>query len=170
MAKSWYYIVEEPRRSEILREYGIPESVIHIGCYEKTDKAFQIHCQEPHRSSDDQSAEGDLVVSIYETDGDGAYACRKIGDQIEFVEFSAEEPDDIVQIALTVQGFLADLFVDLVYFHLDDGGDPKTALAKASASVGFRYLDETIAFVLEELEKPIKGYRERRHAFFLSLQ
>ena len=68
MPDNWTYIVEEPRRSELLREWGVPETIISLGSGsvpdEVTDRMveaqvdFQLRsCQTRHRMRRSQRAD-----------------------------------------------------------------------------------------------------------------
>ena len=171
MAVTWKYIVAEPLRTQLLTEYGVPERVIGLGGAEPLDEVFRDHCQPPHRSTDEQTAEDDFVVGICETNEDEALACRQRGGLVEYVAFDVDRPASIMVIADSTQGFLGRLFFELVELEVDkQGPDPRQTLASAAEAVGFEHLDATYEYVLAERGRGLLGWQRRLLDFCNSLE
>ena len=170
MSQPWRYIVAEPLRTELLTEYGIPDRVIALGAPDPPHDSLRERCQPPHRSSDEQSRDGRLVVGICETEADEVLACRRADGGLEFVSFDAEGLHSIRVVASSVQGLLAHLFFELVEADLDGGvDDPQTTLGPAAEAVGFKHLAATHEFVLEERTRGLLGWQRRLLDFCNSL-
>ncbi len=158
MPDNWIYIVEEPRRSELLREWGVPETIISLGSGSVPDEVFAFNCQKPkHVFSDAETTDRELVVGIFETTYGEALACRKQGDEIEFIYFDFKTPSNIVVYGESPDCILRALFEDIVdgqYYQRD-------AITLAAKKIGFKYLPDTYAFIFGERKETLYGPRRR---------
>ncbi len=158
MPNNWTYIVEEPRRSELLREWGVPELIISLGSGSVPDEVFAFNCQKPkHAFSDEEPSDKDLVVGVYESSYGEAYACRRQGDGIEFIYFDVKRPTDIQVYGASPQCLLRALFDEIVdgqQYQRDD-------ITRAAKKIGFKYLPDTYAFIFGERKQTLYGDRKR---------
>ena len=167
MPDNWTYIVEDPRRSELLREWGVPELIISLGSGSVPDEVFEFNCQKPkHVFSDEETSDKELVVGVYESKYDEAFACRRQGDGVEFVCFNVKRPTDVQVYGASPQCLLRALFDEIVeseYYKRDD-------IERAAKNIGFDYLADTYAFIFGERKltmydprkRDIKAYHKRR--------
>lgn len=161
----WNYIVDEPRRSELLRQLGISEPVVRLGNGGALPHpVFEFHCRTPHRSSDDQWATFPLVIALYETLGGICYAVRKVEQGLEFVSFDSEEPSALEVLGSSEQAVLADLVLEL----LGSGEHTDEAVRDGAAALGFSHFDACLAFLNRESQNE-DGYEEQRVAFTRTL-
>ena len=158
MPDNWTYIVEEPRRSELLREWGVPETIISLGSGNVPDEVFAFNCQKPkHVFSDADTSEKALVVGIFESHYDEAFACRKQGDGVEYIYFNVKRPADIEVWGASHQCLLRALFDEIVdgqQYQRDD-------ITRAAKTIGFEYLPDTYAFIFGERKQTLYGDRRR---------
>ena len=167
MPDNWTYIVEEPRRSELLREWGVPEPVISLGSGSVPDEVFEFNCQKPkHVFSEEETSDQELVVGVFESKYNEAFACRRQGDGVEFIYFSVKNPTDVQVYGASHQCLLRALFNELVesnYYKRDD-------IERAAKVIGFEYLADTYAFIFGERKltlydsrkRDMKAYHKRR--------
>ena len=158
MPDNWTYIVEEPRRSELLREWGVPELIISLGSGSVPDEVFAFNCQKPtYVFAEEETSGKDSVVGVYESQYDEAFACRRQGDGVEFIYFSVRRPTDIQVYGDSPQCLLRALFNEIVeseYYKRDD-------IERAAKKIGFDYLADTYAFIFGERKQTMYGPRKR---------
>lgn len=147
--RDWIYIVAEPRRSELLRAWGVSEAAIRLGTYDqKPHPVFEILCGEPWRSSDDQYAPtGKFVVGVYESSGDGCRAFRMTEHGLEYLEFDAESLDDASWVGRGENALWIALFADLVAETEWPDAPQLPELREAAAVVGFTRLPDVVTWV-----------------------
>ena len=167
MPESWTYIVDEPRRTELLKGYGLSNRVIGLGVDgDWSHEAFGFCCRKPMGYSDDPNEEsGDVVVGIFETDRDESFSCRKRGDILEFVSFELKDPLNLKVLGTSIQSLLAVLFEDLVQSE----GYNRWELKKAATCVGFEHLQDLYDFMMNALPLGLRGYDARLLEFVLGL-
>ncbi len=159
MSEESMYVIAEPRRTELLRGYGVSEAVISLGNGgELPDEVFDFYCLKPKTTlTGHDQKDADIVVGIFESRYDDAYGCRKGENGLEFVCFNVKHPTEIDVLGSSEQSLLGMLFEEIIdaEFH---GRDP---LTRAADAIGFKYLMETYAYVFSERELAIKGERKR---------
>ncbi len=158
MPDNWTYIVEEPRRSELLKEWGVPDLIIQLGSGSVPDEVFDFNCRKPKFVFKDDAPTGDAeVVGIFESQYDEAFACRKKGDGMEYIYFNVRHPGDIEVHGGSEQALLRSLFdqlVDSEFYKRDD-------IERAAKVIGFECLADTFAFIFAERERAMQGSRKR---------
>lgn len=156
--KDWSYIVREPRRTELLRRFGVSEPAIRLGLDgQLPHPVFKFYCEVPHMSPDDQAATGPLVVGLYEGPGDVCHGVRHTPSGLEFVRFSSEEPERIRVMGRNEKAVWVELFSDLLTSE-DFSGDE---LIEAADAVGFRALPEVIQYYADESDEPLDAFVAR---------
>jgi len=175
MPDTWTYIVEEPRRTELLRGFGLSDMLISLGAEgDIPDNIFDYYCVPPSCQLEGQGRpDSDLVVGIFESRHGDCYACRKNGDSLEFIYFHIKKSEEMVVIGSSENSMMGLLFEEITdsAFHTRDD------LSHAADAVGFKYLDDVLAYVFSEREILLKGnkqrdmkkYFERRLAFVRGL-
>lgn len=158
MPDNWTYIVEEPRRSELLREWGVPETIISLGSGNVPDEVFDFNCRKPkHIFKDDDPSEKTPLVGIFESQYEEAFACRKQENGVEFVYFNLRHPENIEVYGTGVQCLLRALF-DLI---VDGEFYKRDAIERAAKIIGFECLADTFAFIFNERKKTMYGPRKK---------
>ncbi len=158
MPDTWTYIIEEPRRTELLTDYGVPEAVISLGSDDLPDEVFDFYCNKPkHVFKDQTQAESDLVAAIFETRYKESYACRRKGNGLEYIYINVKNPADITILGDSEQCLFRALFDDIV----DSEYHPRDPVTRAADAVDFQFLADTYSFVFMERELAIKGRRDR---------
>ncbi|MCP4678690.1 MAG: hypothetical protein GY854_24905 [Deltaproteobacteria bacterium] len=159
MPDAWTYIVEEPRRTELLRDFGLTDLVISLGGGgEIPDEIFDYYCVKPSHSLDDENQAGsELVVGVFESRHGDCYGVRKRGDGVEFVYFHVKKTEDLVVIGSLEKSLLGLLFEEIA----DSAFHTRDELSRAANAIGFKYLDEVLEYVFSEREIILKGNRQR---------
>lgn len=158
MPDNWTYIVEEPRRSNLLREWGVPETIISLGSGNVPHKVFEFDCQKPkHVFTDDDPSDKIPMPGIFESQYDEAFACRKQGDGVEYVFFNLRHPENLEVYGTSEQCLLRALFEELVageYYKRND-------IEQAAKIIGFNCLPDTFAFIFNERKETLYGPRKK---------
>ncbi|MDJ0764909.1 MAG: hypothetical protein QNJ97_18145 [Myxococcota bacterium] len=160
MSFDWTYIIDEPRRTELLRGFGLSEKVIALGSGENLpDPVFDFYCNKPKYVLKEASTPPDAepLAGIFESRYNEAYACGKWENKIAFVYFNFKHLEDVTSYGASEQSLLRALFEEIVdsEFHKRDD------IERAAAAVGFRFLPDTYAYVFSERERAMKGERKR---------
>src|SRR4051794_2112896 len=133
-------VISGERRLTGLREMGVSEAVIRLSAGEVVHELFRFRCQTPpyfvyHGA---EPPDGPMFVPIWDCCDTATGAWERDGE-LEFLEFSIEEPGEYRVLARTEQGFLAALFVCLY----EDRGDLNVDDFREPARlIGFRRLEE----------------------------
>ena len=135
-------VVAEHERKELLRRFGISDRVVEQSTDSSRHTLLDYRCKTPWYPYNGAGCpEGLPVVPIWEC-GDIITAVRGYPDGLEFIRYGIEWPDECERIAVTEQGMLAHLFVDLIEdndeFQVDDFMD-------VADSIGFRFLATVFA-------------------------
>jgi len=171
MSEKWNYVIDEPRRTELLKGFGVSEKVISLGSGDNVpDSVFDFYCKKPTFKLANQDQEGtEPLVIIFQSQYDEAYGARKNDDKLEFVYFNTRKPEDITVHGDSEQCLLRSLFDDIV----DSEYNVRNDIERAADAIGFECLSDTYAFIFAERElamqgqrKPdMKAYYERRLAY-----
>ncbi len=159
MPVAWTYIVEEPRRTELLRGFGLSDVLISLGSGgDLPDEILDYYCIPPSCSLKNQGQpDSDLVVGIFESRHGDCYACRKNGDSLEFIYFHIKKSEEMVVIGSSEKSMMGLLFEEIA----DSAFQTRDELSRAADSVGFKHLDDVLAYVFSEREILLKGNKQR---------
>ncbi|MCP4600328.1 MAG: hypothetical protein GY847_07315 [Proteobacteria bacterium] len=159
MPDTWTYVIEEPKRTELLTSYGVPEKVISLGSGDNLpDEVFDFYCNKPkHVFKNEQQDGSNLVVGIFESRYNESYACRKKDNELEYIYFNVKKPTEVTVLGDSDQCLLRALFDEIV----DGEFHPRDLITRSAKTVDFQYLGDTFSFVFLEREQAIKGERKR---------
>ena len=149
-------------RLEQLSQWIHSKPILSLASGHLPHKAFWYRCAKVYKlAAMGDQVPGPPLVDLWEC-GDSITACRMNQGVLEFVEFNVEHPEDIEVIATSEQGLLAHVFIEL-----SEDEDDDQLLRDAAASVGYRWLEETLRFQSQNGGDP--EYRRKLREFVLSI-
>ena len=134
-------------RERRLQELGVPETVIRLAVDDHGEDMFFFRCQEPPPPAELRFPEGRPAEALWQCAG-WVTAVRAGEGGLEYLGFEASDPEAWQVVAKSAEGLLANLFSDLVEDEDwdEEPEEARTGLEGAAEAVGFRHLDELLAF------------------------
>lgn len=134
-------------REQRLRALGLSDAVVGLATGDHSEDMFFFRCQGTPPPQEMRFPEGVPAEPLWQCEG-WATAVRARDGRNEFVAFDSDNPEIWQVIAHSEQGLLANLFSDLIEDEdwEEEVEESEAGLRAAAEAVGFRHLDDLMAF------------------------
>lgn len=130
-----------------LRALDLSDAVVDLATKDHAEDMFFFRCQGTPPAEELRWPEGGSGQPLWQCEG-WVTAVREREGRREFLAFDADDPELWQVIAYGEQGLLANLFSDLIEDEdwEEEEEEALAGLRAAAEAVGFRHLDELLAF------------------------